>query len=293
MTTPPIPLEARIAADATCGDGTDLEPVTDRRGCAVWKATGPLRCAALKYGAGPEGTVIVLRESAAVAGILGDSAVMAQGRSPGGAWMITAWHDGPSTRQLLAGVRDGTTDLAAARDAMVSVCEAVAALHSDGWVHGDIQPDHMVHTADGVRFLDCSWAWHPLSLGPSNLFRGGLPHLLAPELAWKVHRGHRPVVVTATDEVYTLAASLWWAVADEWPLSYAEAAVDPRALDAAGLRHAIATRGIPVRPATVWPAAQDVLAHVLAQPDYRRPSASDLAALLRTALVDEPVTASA
>ncbi|MDX2643449.1 hypothetical protein PV341_07650 [Streptomyces sp. PA03-1a] len=268
-----------------------LEPVTDRRACAVWKATGPLRTAAVKYGAGVEGTVIVLRETTAVAGILGGSAVRAHGRSPGGAWMLTDWHEGPSTRQLLAGVRDGTADLAAARDAMVAVCEAVAALHAAGWVHGDIQPDHMVHTPAGVRFLDCSWAWHPLTLGPSNLFRGGLPHLLAPELAWKVHRGHRPVVVTSTDEVYTLAASLWWAIADEWPLSYEEADVDPRALDAAGLRHAIAARGIPVRPATAWPAAQHVLSHVMSQPDYRRPSAADLAILLGTALVDAPVAA--
>ncbi|SNT44507.1 protein kinase family protein [Actinacidiphila glaucinigra] len=287
MTTQAIPLEARIAADATCGDATVLEPVTDRRGCAVWKATGPLRSAAVKCGAGPEGTVIVLRESAAVAGILGGSAVMAQGRNPGEAWMITAWHDGPSTSQLLAGVRDGTTDLGAARDAMVAACEAVAALHAAGWVHGDIQPEHMVHTPAGVRFLDCSWAWHPLTLGPSRLFRGGMPHLIAPELAWRVHRGHRPVVVTSTDEVYTLAASLWWAIADEWPLSYVEAGVDPSALDGVGLRHAIATRGIPVRSATVWPAAQIVLSHVMSQPDYRRPSAADLAILLGTALDDE------
>ncbi|MYX39079.1 MULTISPECIES: hypothetical protein [unclassified Streptomyces] len=53
----------------------------------------------------------------------------------------------------------------------------------------------------------------------------------------------------------------------------------------------IATRGIPVRPATVWLAAQHVLSHVLGQPDYRRPSAADLAILLGTALVETPTVA--
>ncbi|MDX2817457.1 hypothetical protein PV410_33810 [Streptomyces sp. PA03-5A] len=133
-----------------------LEPVSDRRGCMVWQATGPLRTAAVKCGAGVEGTVIVLRESAAVAGIYGASAVRAHGRSPGAACMLTDWHEGPSTQQVLAGVRDGTIDLAAARDAVVALCEAVAALHAVGWVHGDIEPDHLVHTPAGVRFRDCS-----------------------------------------------------------------------------------------------------------------------------------------
>ncbi|MDX2817456.1 hypothetical protein PV410_33805 [Streptomyces sp. PA03-5A] len=101
------------------------------------------------------------------------------------------------------------------------------------------------------------------------------------------------MVVTSTDEVYPLAASLWWAITDEWPPAYAEAIVDPRAMDAAALRHAIATHVIPVRDATVWPAAQHVLSHVMSQPDYRRPSAADLVILLGTALVNEPVAASA
>ncbi|MEU1623744.1 hypothetical protein ABZ479_41520 [Streptomyces sp. NPDC005722] len=120
---------------------------------------------------------------------------------------------------------------------------------------------------------------------------GLTPHLPAPELAWKVHRGHRPLVVTSTDEVYTLAASLWWALTEQWPLAYEEAHVDPGAMDAGELLQAIATRGIPVRPATVWPAAQLVLSHVMSQPDYRRPSAADLAILLGTVLGDDPVAA--
>ncbi|MFI2300213.1 hypothetical protein ACH5AL_15420 [Actinacidiphila glaucinigra] len=36
----------------------------------------------------------------------------------------------------------------------------------------------------------------------------------------------------------------------------------------------------------MWTAAQHVISRVLSQPDYRRPSAADLADLLSTALVD-------
>ncbi|MFD3453318.1 hypothetical protein ACFWVC_14180 [Streptomyces sp. NPDC058691] len=152
MTTHSIPLEARIAAEATCGDGTELEPVSDRRGCAVWKATGPVRTAAVKYGREAEGTVIVLRESAAVTGIRGDAAVVAQGRSTGGAWLVTDWHDGPSTGQLLAGVRGGTYDLGAVWDGLVAVVDAVAKLHAAGAVRrGGVVPSTRRKVATGSQ----------------------------------------------------------------------------------------------------------------------------------------------
>ncbi|MYX39068.1 MULTISPECIES: hypothetical protein [unclassified Streptomyces] len=281
MTTHLIPVHARIAAEATCGDGTELEAISDRRGCAVWKATGPLRTAAVKWGSGPEGTVIAAREAVALSA-MGPGRVVAYGRGDASVWMITDWYDGPSTREALAGVRYGTADLTAARHQLVAVVDAVAALHASGWVHGDLQPEHTVHTPDGVKFLDCSWAWHPKLLAPSNLFRGGLPHLLPPELAWKVHRGELPVIVSKEAEVYTLAASLWWAIDGGWPLDYAAADVVPTRMAGPELRHAIATRGIPVREGIVWPDVQEVLGRVLIQRDHERPQAEELADLLRS-----------
>ncbi|MFF7216055.1 hypothetical protein ACFZAU_36895 [Streptomyces sp. NPDC008238] len=225
--------------------------------------------------------MIAAREAAALS-VRGPGRVVAYGRGNASVWMITDWYDGPSTREALAGVRDGTADLTAARQQLVAVVDDVAALHDSGWVHGDLQPEHTVHTPDGVKFLDRSWAWHPRLLAPSNLFRGGLPHLLPPELAWKVQRGELPVVVSKEAEVYALAASLWWAVDGGWPLDYAAADVDPSCLAGPELRHAIATRGIPVRESVVWPDVQEVLGRVLVQPDFERPQAGELAALLRS-----------
>ncbi|MFD4315883.1 hypothetical protein [Streptomyces sp. NPDC058548] len=47
------------------------------------------------------------------------------------------------------------------RDAAIDLRLAVAYLHQRGWVHGDLQPDHAIHTKTGVQLIDCTWAASP------------------------------------------------------------------------------------------------------------------------------------
>ncbi|MFF3909791.1 hypothetical protein ACFYZJ_28310 [Streptomyces sp. NPDC001848] len=282
MWTETLPAEARAAVKATCGDGAELELVTDRRGCAVWKATGPVRSAAVKVGPGLEGAVIAARETAALAAMGPDGAVLARGHREGVAWLLTPWHHGPSTWEALRAVRDGSAHLAEARRRVVEVCDTVGRLHAAGWVHSDIQPAHAIHTTRGAVLIDYSWAWHPVRFGPSMMFRGGMPHLLAPELAAAVERGVRPVQVSQSAEVYTLAASLWWAITGDWPLDYAACGIDPAKLNAPALRQAIGSGRIPLRAPSSWPTVQNVLASALGHRPNGRPTATQLAALLRS-----------
>ncbi|MBD0742950.1 hypothetical protein [Streptomyces sp. CBMA152] len=74
-----------------------------------------------------------------------------------------------------------------------ALCETVGVLHQAGWVNADLQPHHAIHTPGGVvQLIDSSWAWS-LHLSPSYAFRGGLVHLLPPQLAATVENGARPV----------------------------------------------------------------------------------------------------
>ncbi|MER6121760.1 hypothetical protein ABT173_03470 [Streptomyces sp. NPDC001795] len=282
MKTETLPTEARAAVEATCGDGAELELVTDRRGCAVWKATGPVRSAAVKAGVGLEGAVITARETAALTAMGPGGAVLARGRREGVAWLLTPWHDGPSTWEALRATRDGNADLAEAHGRVVEVCEAVARLHATGWVHSDLQPAHAIHTVRGAVLIDCSWAWHPVRFGPSMMFRGGMPHLLAPEVAAVVERGVCPVQVSQSAEVYTLAASLWWAITGDWPLDYAASGIDPAKLKAPALRQAVGSGRIPLRAPSSWPAMQNVLASALVHRSDGRPTAAQLTAFIRS-----------
>lgn len=276
MNSESVPAEAMDAVRAACGGSTSLHRVSDRRGSAVWKAVGPVRSAAVKVGTGLEGMAITGREAAALDAI-GRGGLLAHGREDTTAWMVTPWYDGPSTWDLLLDVRAGSGDRGAARRHVADVCAAVAELHAAGWVHADLQPGHAIHTKDGVVLIDCSWAWHPARLFPSSLFRGGMPHLLAPEVAAAVEAGARPVTVSRTAEVYTLAASLWWSITGDWPLHYAAAGLDPAEMNAGQLRKAIGSGRLTLSPAAAWPAMQTTLATALRPDPNGRPTAGDLA----------------
>jgi hypothetical protein len=116
-----------------------------------------------------------------------------------------------------------------------------------------------------------------------------MPHLLAPEVAAAVEDGVRPVAPSRPAEVYTLAASLWWAITGGWPLDYGGAGVDPAKLTAAQLRRAIGEGAFRLHSPSVWPGVQRVLAAtVLAQPPERRPTAAELAVAVRAALSSGP-----
>ncbi|MGW2067320.1 hypothetical protein ACWCPK_02665 [Streptomyces sp. NPDC001953] len=282
MTTQSPPDEAREAVEEVCGTGVDLELISDRRGSAVYRATSPKRSAAVKIGAGPEGFAITSREAEALSAMAAEGALLAHGQGRRAAWMVTPWYEGPSTWEALANVRYGDGSLDAALSRVVELCEAVAQLHQADWVHGDLQPGHAIHTDRGVALIDCSWAWHPEKLFPSMLFRGGMPHLLAPELAASVEAGQRPVTPSRSAEVYTLATSLWWAISGTWPLDYEAAGIDPTKLMAAQLRRAIGSGRLKPRAATTWPTVQDVLAAVITEPPERRPTANELASQLRS-----------
>ncbi|MEU2298306.1 hypothetical protein ABZ584_13020 [Streptomyces antibioticus] len=275
-----VPPEASAAVGVECGEDVALQLISDRRGSAVWKATGPRRSVAVKVGTGPEGTVITAREAAALHA-MGRGGTLANGRGRHRAWMVTPWYDGPSTWEILAGVRAGGGDRAMARRHVAAVCDAVAELHTAGWVHGDLQPGHAIHTPLGVTLIDCSWAWHPSSLLPSHLFRGGMPHLLAPELAAAVEAGALPVTTSRSAEVYTLAASLWWAITGDWPLDYEAVHLDPTGVKAGELREVIGSGRLPLRPPLAWPAVLGVLADALSPDPGRRPTAEALSVLLR------------
>ncbi|MFE9613194.1 lipopolysaccharide kinase InaA family protein [Streptomyces sp. NPDC006012] len=276
------PLIGRADAEALAGEPARWEQVTDRRGAAVWQVSGPRGLWALKVGTG-EGAATVARETAVLQQThslvpgLSYGGRAKGGRGTGSAWLITPWLEGASTWARFESVRQQhDEDRASALAAAVDVCQAVGALHAAGWVHGDLQPHHTVHTSGAVRFIDCTWASGPV-LAPSHTFLGGLLHLMSPELMHRIEAGVRPVVTEPSDEVYALAAGLWWAATGTWHRNYATAGVDPARFTAAVLRRLLLRNRIPCGTIPHWPALERVLLPVLEAPAGARPSAEQLA----------------
>ncbi|WP_307527976.1 hypothetical protein [Streptomyces umbrinus] len=78
--------------------------ISSRRGSAAWKGVGPATSIALKAGQG-EGDPITSREIAVAERMPGHSPLIASGRTETTSWLITPWHDGPSTWDVLHTVR--------------------------------------------------------------------------------------------------------------------------------------------------------------------------------------------
>ena len=279
------PPDAREAVAQLCGAQAVWETVTSRRGCTVWRASGPSGTWAVKLGEG-EGAASVSRETIAldrmalVVPAFAYGAKARHGFTKETAWLIVPWFSGPSTWERFQPVRDGRPpqECADALAAAVELCEGVEALHRAGWVHGDLQPTHAFHTNGGLRLIDCSGSWS-MSLPPSAYLRGGLIHLMPPTFAAALERG--PVGISQPDETYTLAATLWWAATNEWPLDYPGAAIDPSAMTAVVLRSVIATGRVPLRESTWWPEFAEPLHEVLRARQRDRATAGQLAAMLR------------
>ncbi|WP_259470569.1 hypothetical protein [Streptomyces sp. 1114.5] len=157
----------------------------------------------------------------------------------------------------------------------------MADLHEAGWVHGDLQPQHGIHTEQGVRLLDFAWS-RPLGTTPWTTFDGTMIHLTAPELAARIINGPQPVDTTQTADVYALAGTLWTCVTGTWPLDYETAGLGKGTpLDV--LRNAIAHRAVPLSTTLPWPSLQARLRHVLLAAPDDRPTAAELTRLVKAA----------
>ncbi|MBD0672899.1 protein kinase domain-containing protein [Streptomyces sp. CBMA156] len=267
--------EALKAAETLCGP-LSLEEISNRRGSAVWKATGPHAVASIKLGTG-EAAEVTAREASVLDQLPGYTVTV--GRFGNGVWYVTPWLAGPSTWQVFRPVRKGEGRKVEALAAAVGLCRAVAALHADGWVHGDLQPAHGIHSADGtVRLLDFAWT-RRIGSTPWTTFDGTMIHLTAPELAARIINGPQPVETTRTADVYALAGTLWTCATGTWPLDYRTAGLD-KGTPVGEIRKAIAHRAVPMSTAMPWPALQARLRHVLSAAPDDRPTAAELAKLI-------------
>jgi serine/threonine protein kinase, bacterial len=164
--------------------------------------------------------------------------------------------------------RNGPMPPAVAAQIMAQLCDALAAAHAVGVAHGDVKPANVIIEAveDGfptVHLSDFGVAWL-LNAAPTGGLTVPSPEYLAPELA-----PGEPA--TPASDVYAVGIVLYEVLSGRPPFT------GPDPATVAGLHRGAQPASIPGLPNPLWLP----IAACLDKNPQHRPSASDLAALLR------------
>ncbi|GCB94530.1 hypothetical protein [Streptomyces noursei] len=284
------PFAATILANRLAGSPAIWRLCRSEPSTHLWQVGGPQSSVAVKVAAGERAALTLVRETenlrAMPAGNLRSLGAGSDLRPTDPiAWQITPWALGLTTWEAFRLLREGDQEgREQARAVAIETCRAVGRLHTAGWLHGTLDPHHVVHTRERsrVRLLSCAWATRA-GRRTSPGYGGGLVHLLSPELANAIDRSRgNGLLLSRPAEVYTLAAGLWWAVTGTWPLAYDDfrgVGFDPQTKSRPHLLRIIASGEVPRADPAVhdWPEFLEPLAGAMSPSLSRRPTAHQLA----------------
>ncbi|MFF5265408.1 protein kinase [Actinomadura viridis] len=250
--------------------GRDAELLHDRRGTTVYRIGGHAVKITAGLMAGREGEVLRLLDA---------EHYRAHGwEDDGRSWLRLRWIGGTTLWDALEPAHRGD-DRPATRRRMLALAadaaRALADLHAAGWVHSDLQPDHVLYEGGVTHLIDLACAQGPADV-PSYPHRGGLADTCAPEIAEAILDSGGHVATTAEADVWSLGASLWWAWTRTTPVTY-----HGYPEDRTGRLRAIAARRRAEVAARPWPhrAFEEAVAACLAPDPADRPAAADLASI--------------
>lgn len=124
-----------------------------------------------------------------------------------GTWSVQPWHEGPSLYSKWRPYRSpGSRAVPSLMDALASAA-ALADLHRAGWVHGDVQPAHLIMRESGATLIDLALAQGGKVPDRYDFpYRGCLVHYEAPEISRRMLEFGTAAPTRAAD-VYALGAS--------------------------------------------------------------------------------------
>ncbi len=265
------------------GTVTGAKLITDRRGSRLWRITlADERTLALKYATGAAAS-LALREEAVMRRLGMAGLIHSSGATIDGIWFASTWHDSPTIHQVWQGARkgDGPHERATAIEATHKAAACLRVLHRIGWRHADLQSAHILCPQIGpAQLLDYALAQgpdDPDDIKPPVIYRGGLAHLAAPEVAAEIlatAEDHHVTVSTAA-EIYTLGAILHTAWTGAWPTRY-----DTTAPTAADIYQAVTEPGRRQQLPQGWPRMAEAISAMMSPDPAHRPTAADVVGLM-------------
>ncbi len=249
-----------------------LTVLHDRRGTTVYKIDN----IALKITSG----LMAAREGE-ILQLLGTEFYRDHGWDEQRSWLTLRWIEGTSLWTELERARRGD-DSATMKERMLALtagaAQELAKLHTAGWAHGDLQPDHVILEGESTQIIDLACAQGPADV-PFYVHRGGLAHTTAPEVADLILSSEEHITLTPQADIWSLGASLWWAWTRTTPITY----TDPAAGRMAQLKEIAAAGRLDPRTARPWPFTEfdETVMACLATDPRERPTAEHVAIAFR------------
>lgn len=145
-------------------------------------------------------------------------------------WMLQRWIGGQSAsrrvKQLKVQSSDNPSGLIDLFSAMYS---KVADLHTLGYVHGDLQPNHFRIGDDGTIYL-LDFALTHCTAGPFD-YQGALVHFSAPEVCKQQLEGSSTIKYDELAELYSLASVVFFLYTGQVSCNYGDANMQNVSLD--------------------------------------------------------------
>ncbi|MGP3928043.1 protein kinase domain-containing protein [Streptomyces sp. 8N616] len=213
--------------------------------------------------------------------------LQASGTWAEGRWIAVRWIDGHPLWRSWAPARDPEGDRDLVRERLLTTTRTLAArlaaLHTAGWTHADVQPTNTFVDHHGVaHVIDYALACGPEGARERRPYRGALTHTTAPEIASAILATsagtHIPAAPAA--DIWGLGASLYWCWTGYRPVRYLDEVDRAEKLQAIAAGHTVALDT--VRPWS-FPVFEDLITACLAPDPTDRPTASDLVAQLEKA----------
>lgn len=176
-------------------------------------------------------------------------------------WLLTRWVDLPNLHEATKSLRlRGTasnSDAASFCRLVCSVATKVGSLHEAGFVHGDLQPRHILIDAStgSVQLLDFELTHQPAE--KQVRYSGGLVHYNAPEIAQLMLAGRHDIAIDPLAEVYSLCSLLFFCLTGSVSGDYGNPDLTATTLEAKlsqiaqGRKNSFESTGISSHPAVV------------------------------------------
>lgn len=133
-------------------------------------------------------------------------------------WLITRWVDGTPLATYTLKAVDSSTGRTL--KAFIQTAEAFSRVHQAGFLHGDVQPSHVIMTVTANSPVILDWGL-ARRIDESTPYSGGFVHFTAPEIATGMLDKSDEIAYTLSAEIYSFGALMAFCYTGQTATDYA------------------------------------------------------------------------